>query len=313
MRASVIALLVLAASGCKNTHLVVGNDSAVGFQGCDLTFAEFNTGAALDPTGWTDRVTNTFDDSGHMLTSQDLANVGADGTVAWASTWTYDGNGEMATQDYVSPDREDLWTYTWDSAGNPLTQSIDEGADGLVNYVSTWTYTSHEKVSSYVYTNDRGAESTPNSTTTYAYNSQNLLAALAEDVYSDGTIDTRWKYTYDPEGHITLAEWDGGADGTVNESIAYTTDGHGNILTAADDLHADGSVDVMTTNTWDTNDDQLSEQIADHAGTVSESDLWTYDSEGNVLSEAQDLATSGGVDGTVDATAAYTWVCVNSG
>ena len=292
-----------------NGGVKVGDDSDTSLSGFDLTLLVRNDDAAFDPTGWTEQIAYTYDDSGDVLTAQDTGNVGA-GVIAWTATWTYatPGSQRPDTQDYVDDGGEDLWAYTYDGEDRPLTVSIDEGADGSANYVTAWTYNDKGFLASEQYTDDLGEDAAPDYLTTYVYNGDGLLAAEETDLYLDEEPDTRWTYTYDDAGNRALSEWDGGADGTINEVLTSTFDGHGNVLTTQDDKYADGSVDVTTTNTWDQDSNQLTEQVANADGALTESDAWTYDADGNVLTEQQDLDAEGALDGTIDATAAYTWV-----
>ena len=116
--------------------------------------------------------------------------------VDYRKTWTYDGNGNVLSEEQDhGPDGTVNYrtTWTYDTSGNMLTKEVDTDADGTVDYRTTWTYDANGNLLSDEW--DKGADGTVDKRRTFD-TSGNLLSE-EKDTVGDGVMNWRLTRTYD--------------------------------------------------------------------------------------------------------------------
>ena len=104
-----------------------------------------------------------------------------DDSLLGAQAYTYDDVGRLAAADYTLPDQSTMsWTWTYDTAGNRLSETSDAGT-------ATYAYTNGDRLASVT---------DPAGTTTWAYDSMGRPTAKTEPGPQTTT------YTYDAFGRL---------------------------------------------------------------------------------------------------------------
>ncbi len=235
--------------------------------------------------------------------------VGADLTVQSRSVYAYDerclisqaeydfdGDGEVGlTVTYAHDDRRllvsetrshatgltELWTYTYDEAGNQVLVEADSRSDGVIDY----------RVE---YERDDGGD------------------VLEERAYSLGELSGWTVYTYDDVGGVVTVEehqhfcidWSVFTGEIVSRRTTYTNDGAGHVTVEVDGVEcevADGVIDIRIERTFDAAGSLIAEDVDGDALTPGPPDgvpdsctRHLYDERGLRLRTEWD----GGVDGS---------------
>ena len=220
-----------------------------------------------DGTGGTDstQVTYTYDDHRNLLTmTTETVLQLVDGECVQRRAYSYDdgnlsileGDGncnhggdadETDTADGTVDWRD---VYTYDAAGDVLTEEDDRGADGDTDLRYTYTYNEYGEE----LTEDLWVEWTEaNARWTSIYDCSGNLLVYESDQGADGVVEERTTQTFDDSGNLLTSELDSGADGVPESRASYSYDSHGNVLTYESDSDgnvADGSPDFRVTYTY---------------------------------------------------------------
>jgi hypothetical protein len=270
---------------------------------------DFDTVIMYDTLGLTYRLTQTFDNPGHVLiqlTEEWQNNV-------WENysryTYTYDGNGNALT--FVTAFwQTNAWmnnwrsTYSYDSSGKLLSDLDEIWQDtAWVNQgKSTHTYDSNGNELIYLYERWQNNEWVMSSRETKTYDtSGNRLTFLNERWQNGAWVNSvRSTSAYDGNGGILTRlneEWQNNA--WVNfDRATYTNDIHGNMLVCLNQ--------AWQSNTWvnasrwtftrDDNGNVLTEQNEawqNEAWMNTDRNTYTYDANGNSLTGKVEVWQSG--------------------
>ncbi|WP_422925495.1 putative Ig domain-containing protein [Singulisphaera sp. PoT] len=239
----------------------VDNDGTPGLPHVVLTYerdAFGNVTSVKDNFGLT--VSNTYDDTGHLLSTQwqgaGVADARAD--------LTYDANGQLTSvkrfSDLAGTQLVGSTTNTYSNAGllDSLTMK-DASGNALVNYAYTYddrgelTAETHHG-QSWAYTYDDSGQLTsatlagnPAASSDYSYDDQGNRTSEGETIGTANQVasDDTYRYTYDAEGNLTrrtrisdgsttdysfdlrnrlVGVTDRNASGTVTQAVSYTYD-----------------------------------------------------------------------------------------
>ena len=251
----------------------------------------------------------TYDAFGDQTSSTD--------TAGQTTRWIYDSNGNLVTMinsagqatvnnalnsaglvtSTTDQNGVKVAAYTYNSAGQAVTQSDDEGVVNSFTYDANGDQTSL----SYVSTNSNGSPSTV--AVNYEYGADGLqtkatdpLGRFTETTYKgDGqptlVTDARGnaeRYTYDAEGRLIETQY---ADGTV-QSTVYDALGR---VSVAGDRHPVGATYGGTEYTYDALGDVIETETLQNIVIAIVNDPNNVDSQGNPL-QMSELASAGTVE-----------------
>jgi RHS repeat-associated protein len=233
-----------------------------------------------------------------------------------------------------------MTTYSYDGAGNPVSQAVsatDGGAAGTTT-TTTYTYNAADQLTSEVQgappASDPGASGYPNRTTAYTYDADNDVlsktvgtgTALAVTDYGydtagdmtsqtvqDGSTTLETTATYDQNGlPLSVTSPEGNASGAdaANYTTNYAYGPSGSLTTETGPPEAVStyasqtptSTRPVTTYGYDSFGDQT--QVRDPDGNVSTT---AYDGDGRQTSVTQAAYTAPGASSATTATAAYAY------
>ena len=260
-----------------------------------------------------------------------------DGLVDRLFTVNYDEGGLTGlAETYEGEDLELLMSrvhLTLNNARLPITEEIDQPADGSIDRRISYAYGEHD-----LWTErreDTDADGEDDSSITRTFNEDGNDLVWEGDVDNDGTVDTRITYTYDAEGRpvrregydavagaivsihttnydtpgVAFVERDEGADGTIDYRGWRYLDSEGHTLVDETDNDADGDLDYRYTYTYDADWNiivNLTDGIYEGEVTLSIRTTYTYDSHGNRLVREVDQ----GDDGVINSRVVTSWQCL---
>jgi RHS repeat-associated protein len=243
-------------------------------------------------------VTYSYNQLGDQ-TGQSLLN--AAGEAIEITTFTYDSDGEMTGADNPSATE----TFTYDNGGNLKTEATSGPGTGQPTLTLTYSYYPSGQLES-ISDSLSGSGDTGQGITTYVYNDAQELTTITQSI--GGTAGPEVTMTYDPASLLTattrsiagtgddlasLDSYDSAENltsisaqfGSVSSSPAMpsTIIGPGNVKLVNDDDQAYNSAGQVTGTTF-----QL--------GQSSESNSYTYDADGQLLSSSGASDDSYGYD-----------------
>lgn len=140
---------------------------------------------------WDTRVVKTYDAAGHLLV-QDTMN--AANTLLERITWTYDAAGNQVSQE------EDLdgdgvivegWTRTFDAAGNMTEERFIHAGVATEIYAYTWSGSLQTG-----YSFDTNGDGTPDQSSVTTYDAFGRAVHTEDDDDGDGVVDTTTATSY---------------------------------------------------------------------------------------------------------------------
>ena len=269
-------------------------------------------------------VTNAYYDSGRLLSSTD-----AKGQV---TDYYYDGNDRLVEMDKGVNCASKCVSYDYDGRGNLLERTDDSG-------LTTYTYDAQNRPTSKTaggvttsVTYDAASNVTsftdPTGTVTYKYDAANRLVSLAEPGGSCPTTPAFPNSTkctgfgYDNADRRTTTTYPTG----VKNTTVYDFAGRTTSITATNTSAAVLARRAYTFTTNGTKDGALRETVTDQAGVVttygydevnrlwsaftsgsSNSDLWSYDKNGNRTTATKSGTSSGAVYSAYNAADQLCW------
>lgn len=220
------------------------------------------------------------------------------------TTNTYDENGRVLSQTVDNGNNgivNKIKLYTYDNFGNILTFSHDDLGDGRF-IVESYTYNHFNKILTHI------AES--NDTKVFhivnTYDNQGNRITTSKDFNGDGVFDRKFTNIFDANGNILISSRDDAIDGVIESNTTYTYDNNNNLLTKRVDNLTDGSIEFIRIYTYDNNNNLLTYSV-DNGGTeyVDLLRINEYDDRGNLILKAIDHDGDG--NGTVLITNTYTY------
>lgn len=214
----------------------------------------------------------------------------------------------------------------------PCLETIDHGADGLVDSRIVYEYDAQGRSVAELHYLDGGGQ--PYSRVSNTYDAAGELVESTRDVRVDGTVDARTRFEYDGDGNRTAESYDAGGDGRfdsvthfeyddgrlerarrrtgpdgrieIDYAYTYQVDADGNALVTDIDSLDDGSIDVRYVATYDADGNRLTLARDDDAdGHVERFSSFTYDAAGNRL--AVEVDEDG--DGRAERRLLYNYAC----
>ncbi len=244
------------------------------------------------PTGIT--LTYSYDTAGDVTAIADSSGA--------TTSMTYNAANEVTSKTYSDGTNTLRVDYTWDQAGDVLTETRYSDLAGTTEVgITNYGYDGSEVTSIAAYTVSSGV-ATLVSDYTYGYDADGRLTTLNDggtvtndsyDAANELTASGSQTYTYDLAGNRTGSGIVIGpnnqlqSDGTYD----YTYDAAGNLITQEA---------IATGNTWTYGynaNNQMITAVETNGGTTLESVNYTYDVFGNRLSES---VTEGGTTTTQD-------------
>lgn len=285
--------------------------------------------------------TYTYDEQGNR-TSRNY-DYDADGIANRTNVYTYDERGNLTRDSIVGPGGivSSIVTYTYDEQGNQISKSIDSGADEVVEQITFYAYDEqgNRTSESYDYNADGVADET--NTYTYTYDEQGNLTSEI-DFGADPLINRINTYTYDEQSNLISesygdlaftnigVEHDGNAHDIISQKYFYKYNSNydeagneiekkrylgetGKITYYAHDNNGNlyreininnGNIDQVITYTYDEQGNLISESYDyDYNGVADRIDAYTYNEQGNLSTKNIDSDT----DGVADETITYTY------
>ena len=273
------------------------------------------------PHASTGRTVCTYDDQNNTLTSDYyLSDALIEGTA-----YTYNEQSKILTKKVTEQSGISEYTYTYDEAGNLVSETIKAANQIHRKIVYTYTFgkdgTILQSVSTYyrldtqtgktVETFDSagrlllreyysGTDDTPEDTDRWVYDSKgNLVSEEYNDTY---TKETTWEY--DRKGRL-VSECTY-RDGVLYNRKLYTYDKKGNLLETRDDLEVTGETKrqyYRTEYTYDRKGNKLSEKafysFNGNWEVFRNHFTYTYDENGNLLEETRLSKEGNFVTGTI--------------
>jgi hypothetical protein len=228
-----------------------------------------------------------------------------------------DGTSDGGGTDLYDPVRTDLLVHVermlagvdayerdieYDSLGNIVRSTVDEGSDGIVDSVVSYTRDADGRP--LTETLDDDGDGVSDDVRTFTWNEEGLLLAFTQDYNGDGDPDYAFEYTWVAGVRVTSTE-DRDGDEVVDISFTYTYDDVGRPTLVEGDSETDGSINYVLTRTY--TDPVLlvgSTLIDEHNdGKPDFADTFVYDAEERLWSTEHDV----GVDGFVDYVGAWTY------
>ncbi|MEE2752113.1 MAG: MopE-related protein [Myxococcota bacterium] len=281
-----------------------------------------------DGNGTVDYVYYWAYDADGNRTSTDI-DMNGDGVGDYDYTYVYDSDGNLTSYTfYYYGILIEAYTYVYDSDGNMTDRFVDTDGDGVDDHISAWTYDADGNLLSQEIDSD--GDGTVDERTTWGYDVDGNEVEEHQDSDGDGAIDlSQWR-NYDSDGNISYEAYDNDGDSIVDITYTYSRDSDGNALSADNDTDGDGTIDRQWIWTYDTDGNNTSIDVdtdmdgitdvvyyeatfdvdgnrtwyaydSDLDGAWDETYTYTYDSDGNVLSAAEDT------DGDGNAEVTYTY------
>lgn len=281
----------------------------------------------------------TYNDLGQLVVWEldDGSNSGsvADGILEKRNTYTYYGDGRLATEEREhvfgsSPPTtvdgviESRSVYYYDYDGKLEREEVDKGQGTDLTGVIYYTYNDADLLVLIERDGDP-LDADINSWEIFEYDSAGNM--ITHDL-ADDSIDAVWFreiYTYDSDGNNTTEDIDDQADGLIDFRTSYSYDSEGNMTEAAVDGQGlmgftppDGIIDIRYLYTYDAAGNLSTLSVDGDPYTANSADgqpemLWTYiyDEFGNLLYEELDGNWSfvGNTDGVPDTVTTYTYDC----
>lgn len=148
-------------------------------------------------------------------------------------------------------------TFTYDTAGNRLTEDIDDGCSGTAEWRMRWTY-----------------------------DEQGRVIHLAENIrITTGKVGLQRRYTYNAHGQLELDEVDNAGDGTYPLQIRHEYDAVGRLTRKIRDWTDPGMVDETEEFAYDAYGRLLSRTVYHPPGTEFTSTVYRYDAAGVLQAE----------------------------
>ena len=232
--------------------------------------------------------TQSFNTKGDPLTIR----IDLNPSIAISLNYTYDINDtplSLSNTIYNTTGNNDLEmqslidTFTNDENGNKLTSSQDSDADG-----------------------------NPNNITTYGYDDIGTLLTSSHDNNADGTPDSISTFSYDASGNKLTFSYDSNADGTPTNTTTYTYDANGNMVTESSNRN--DYPEYIRNYIYDANGNILVDQKTNYVydsnwnliGSNDKTYTYTYDANGNKLTNSYDLNEGANPDNIKTYTYTYT-------
>jgi hypothetical protein len=142
---------------------------------------------------------NYYNEKGDRILEE--TDDGADGTIDFRVTITYDESGKVVTTEYdgspyETPDgtADYRYTETHDEDGNVILEETDQDADGMIDGRRTYTYDERGNMLS------RGPASDDNDgeglREFFTYDDEDRMLSHGYDLGMDGTVDVVETYSY---------------------------------------------------------------------------------------------------------------------
>ncbi|MBO5324547.1 MAG: hypothetical protein J6A88_10725 [Oscillospiraceae bacterium] len=222
-------------------------------------------------------VTYTYNENGDILSMKSHYNY---------LTYTYDEQGKVINRCYWNTDGtpRETYKYTYDENGTLISVRVYSGDETIPGHATEWDYDEQgnlleerEYLDGEIYILDR-----------YTYDDAGRI--LTEDTEVYGKPQSGSTHTYNAAGNEILMTMYLYEDGKYLEaSSEWTYDKNENLLERKD-IDWQGNVNLWVA-TYDKHGNQLTQNYTTSYGTQPHTTYieWTYDSDGNMLSELRNL------------------------